>query len=165
MTWRKQYGRITVERMVMKLTSIEEKRDRLQRNLALIRTCAGWNAATLGEMLGVSRQMVSNLETNQSKMTIMQYRAIRQAFSEEIENSPDDTQMLSDLLKALVDEPEKFTSEQLNQILSDANLLAPSIVTKKTTRKKASSTWGVALAGVVVAAVLVGVKAVVSDRD
>ena len=68
----------------MKLTSIEEKRDRLQRNLALIRTCAGWNAATLGEMLGVSRQMVSNLETNQSKMTIMQYRAIRQAFSEEI---------------------------------------------------------------------------------
>jgi len=149
----------------MKLTSIEEKRDRLQRNLALIRTCAGWNAATLGEMLGVSRQMVSNLETNQSKMTIMQYRAIRQAFSEEIENSPDDTQMLSDLLKALVDEPEKFTSEQLNQILSDANLLAPSIVTKKTTRKKASSTWGVALAGVVVAAVLVGVKAVVSDRD
>lgn len=149
----------------MKLTSIEEKRDRLQRNLALIRTCVGWNAATLGEMLGVSRQMVSNLETNQSKMTIMQYRAIRQAFSEEIENSPDDTQMLSDLLKALVDEPEKFTSEQLNQILSDANLLAPSIVTKKTTRKKASSTWGVALAGVVVAAVLVGVKAVVSDRD
>ncbi len=149
----------------MKLTSIEEKRDRLQRNLALIRTCAGWNAATLGEMLGVSRQMVSNLETNQSKMTIMQYRAIRQAFSEEIENSPDDTQMLSDLLKALVDEPEKFTSEQLNQILSDANLLAPSIVTKKTTRKKASSTWGVALAGVVVAAVLVGVKAVMSDKD
>ena len=149
----------------MKLTSIEEKRDRLQRNLALIRTCAGWNAATLGEMLGVSRQMVSNLETNQSKMTIMQYRAIRQAFSEEIENSPDDTQMLSDLLKALVDEPEKFTSEQLNQILSDANLLAPSIVTKKTTRKKAYSTWGVAVAGVGVAAVLVGVKAVVSDRD
>ena len=149
----------------MKLTSIEEKRDRLQRNLALIRTCAGWNAATLGEMLGVSRQMVSNLETNQSKMTIMQYRAIRQAFSEEIENSPDDTQMLSDLLKSLVDEPEKFTSEQLNQILSDANLLAPSIVTKKTTRKKASSTWGVALAGVVVAAVLVGVKAVMSDKD
>ena len=73
--------------------------------------------------------------------------------------------MLSDLLKALVDEPEKFTSEQLNQILSDANLLAPSIVTKKTTRKKASSTWGVALAGVVVAAVLVGVKAVMSDKD
>lgn len=147
------------------MASIEEKRDRLQRNLALIRTCAGWNAASLGEMLGVSRQMVSNLETNQSKMTIMQYRAIRQVFAEEMENSPDDTRMLDDLLKALVDEPEKFTSEQLNQILSDANLLAPSIVTKKTTRKKASTTWGVALAGALVAAVLVGVKAVMSDKN
>ena len=147
------------------MASIEEKRDRLQRNLALIRTCAGWNAASLGEMLGVSRQMVSNLETNQSKMTIMQYRAIRQVFAEEMENSPDDTRMLDDLLKALVDEPEKFTSEQLNQILSDANLLAPSIVTKKTTRKKASTTWDVALAGALVAAVLVGVKAVMSDKN
>ena len=147
------------------MASIEEKRDRLQRNLALIRTCAGWNAASLGEMLGVSRQMVSNLETNQSKMTIMQYRAIRQVFAEEMENSPDDTRMLDDLLKALVDEPEKFTSEQLNQILSDANLLAPSIVTKKTTRKKASTTWGVALAGALVSAVLVGVKAVMSDKN
>lgn len=149
----------------MKMASIEEKRDRLQRNLALVRTCAGWNAASLGEMLGVSRQMVSNLETNQSKMTIMQYRAIRQVFAEEMENSPDDTRMLGDLRKALVDEQEKFTSEQLNQILSDANLLAPSIVTKKTTRKKASATWGVALAGALVAAVLVGVKAVMSDKN
>ena len=116
-------------------------------------------------MLGVSRQMVSNLETNQSKMTIMQYRAIRQVFAEEMENSPEDTRMLGDLLKALVDEPEKFTSEQLNQVLSDANLLAPSIVTKKTTRKKASVTWGVALAGALVATVLVGVKAVMSDKN
>lgn len=149
----------------MKMASIEEKRDRLQRNLALIRTCAGWNAASLGEMLGVSRQMVSNLETNQSKMTIMQYRAIRQVFAEEMENSPEDSRMLGDLLKALVDEPEKFTSEQLNQVLSDANLLAPSIVTKKTTRKKASATWGVALAGALVATVLVGVKAVMSDKN
>lgn len=149
----------------MKMASIEEKRDRLQRNLALIRTCAGWNAASLGEMLGVSRQMVSNLETNQSKMTIMQYRAIRQVFAEEMENSPEDSRMLGDLLKALVDEPEKFTSEQLNQVLSDANLLAPSIVTKKTTRKKASVTWGVALAGALVATVLVGVKAVMSDKN
>lgn len=147
------------------MVSIEEKRDRLQKNLALLRTCAGWNAASLGKMLGVSRQMVSNLETNQSKMTIMQYRAIRQVFAEEIETSPDDTRMVEDLLKALVDEPERFTNEQLNQILSDANLLAPSIVTKKTTRKKASTTWCVALAGAVVATVVLGVKAVISDNE
>lgn len=147
------------------MVPIEEKRDRLQRNLALLRTCAGWNAASLGKMLGVSRQMVSNLETNQSKMTIMQYRAIRQVFAEEIETSPDDTRMVEDLLKALVDEPERFTNEQLNQILSDANLLAPSIVTKKTTRKKASTTWCVALAGAVVAAVVIGVKAAISDKE
>ena len=143
----------------------EEQRDRLQKNLALLRTCAGWSAASLGEMLGVSRQMISNLETSQTKMTVMQYRAIRNVFAEEILNSPDDTQMLQDLLKALVDESDKFTDKQINQILSDANLLAPSIVTKKTTRKNASMKWGVALAGAVVAAVFVGVKSILNDKD
>ena len=142
----------------------EEQRDRLQKNLALLRTCAGWSAASLGEMLGVSRQMISNLETSQTKMTVMQYRAIRNVFAEEILNSPDDTQMLQDLLKALVDESDKFTDEQINQILSDANLLAPSIVTKKTTRKNASMKWCGALAGALFGVALIGAKAIMKEK-
>ncbi len=144
---------------------MDPKVERLQNNLSLIRTCAGWSAAELGDKLDVSRQMISNLETRRNKMTVIQYRAIRNALDEEIEKSraEDDTQMLKDVIRVLVDEPESFTEEQKNQVLSDAKLLAPSVVSKKTTRKKASITWVTALAGVVVAAV-VGAK-LFTDKD
>ena len=146
---------------------MDEKVILLQKNLALIRTCAGWSAAELGEKLDVSRQMVSNLETGRNKMTQMQYLAIRQVLAEEIEKSAskDDTQMLKDVIRVLVDEPKRFSEEQRTLVLADANLLAPSIVSKKTTRKKAASTWAV-LAGVVVAAVVAVTGSVLlTDKD
>ena len=146
---------------------MDEKVILLQKNLALIRTCAGWSAAELGEKLDVSRQMVSNLETGRNKMTQMQYLAIRQVLAEEIEKSAskDDTQMLKDVIRVLVDEPKRFSEEQRTRVLADANLLAPSIVSKKTTRKKAASTWAV-LAGVVVAAVVAVTGSVLlTDKD
>jgi transcriptional regulator with XRE-family HTH domain len=139
----------------------------LQKYLSLIRTSAGWSATELGEKLDVSRQMISNLENGRNKMTMMQYLAIRQVLAEEIERSSnnDDTQMLKDVIRVLVDEYESFTDEQRNRVLSDANLLAPAIVSKKTTRKRASKTWATALAGVLVAAVAVGTKVLLSDKD
>lgn len=140
---------------------------RMQKYLSLIRTCAGWSASELGEKLDVSRQMVSNLENGRNNMTMMQYLAIRQVLAQEIELSSkaNDTQMLQDVIRVLIDDYDSFTDEQRNQVLSDANLLAPSIVTKKTTRKKASVTWATALAGVLVAAVAVGAKVLLSDKD
>lgn len=140
------------------------KVERLQKHLALIRTCAGWSATELGDKLEVSRQMISNLENGRNTMTMMQYRAIRNVLTDEFEASPEDTQMLKDVIRVLVDEPESFTDEQRNQVLSDANLLAPSIVAKKTTRKKASSTWAAALAGVLVAGVAIGVKVLLKEK-
>ena len=146
---------------------MEEKIKRLQRHLSLIRTCAGWSSSELGAKLGVTRQMISNLENGRCQMTVIQYRAIRNVLSEEIEASREDndTQMLTDVIRALVDEPELFTSEERDRILSDANLLAPSIVSKKTTRKKASSTWVAVLAGAVVAALAVGASVFLTDKD
>lgn len=143
------------------------KVERLQKHLALIRTTAGWNTSDLGKKLDVSRQMVSNLENGRNKMTMMQYRAIRNVLDEEIENSKaaNDTQMLKDVIQVLVDEPERFSLEQRNQVLSDANLLAPSIVAKKTTREKASSTWVKVLAGAAIALVMVSTKVLISDKD
>lgn len=143
------------------------KVERLQKHLALIRTTAGWSTSDLGKKLDVSRQMVSNLENGRNKMTMMQYRAIRNVLDEEIENSKaaNDTQMLKDVIQVLVDEPELFSLTQRNQVLSDANLLAPSIVAKKTTRKNASSTWVKVLAGAAIALVMVGTKALISDKD
>lgn len=141
--------------------------ERLQKYLNLIRTSAGWSASDLGAKLGVSRQMISNLENGHNKMTIMQYRAIRNVLDEEILHSKvaDDTQMLEDVIRVLVDEPENFTVEQRNQVLSDANLLAPSVVSKKTSRKKASVTWITALAGTAIAATVFSVKTLMSDND
>lgn len=144
---------------------LEKRLSRLQTHLSLIRTCAGWSAAVLGEKLGVSRQMISSLENGRNKMTITQYRAIRHAIMEEIERSPEDTQMLSDVIHVLVDEPEKYTDEQRNTVLSDANLLAPSIVAKKTSRKNASVKWVTALAGAVVAAVAIGITTILKERE
>ena len=70
---------------------------RLQRHLPLIRSCAGWTAAALGEKLGVKRQTISTIEQGEDKykMTRMQYLAIRKVIDDEIASSGDDTQMLS----------------------------------------------------------------------
>lgn len=146
---------------------MDVKVERLQKNLYLIRTCAGWSASDLGNKLGVSRQMISNLESGRNRMTMMHYRAIRNALDEEIGLSAknNDTQMLEDVIRVLVDEPERFTKEQRDQVLSDANLLAPSIVSKKTTRKKASATWVAALAGTFIAVAAIGAKTLLSDKD
>ena len=143
------------------------KIERLQSNLMIIRTCAGWSTSELGERLGVSRQMISNLENGRNVMTQMQYLAIRYVLSEELRKSQlnGDTQMLKDVIRVLVDEPEMFNDEQRRQVISDANLLAPSIVAKKTTRKKASSLWTMALAGAFVATVAVGVSSLLNGKE
>ena len=145
---------------------MNEKVKRLQKYLSVIRTSAGWSASELGEKLDVSRQMISNLENGHNKMTMMQYLAIRQVLAEEIEQSSEnnDTQMLRDVIRVLVDDYDSFNDEERNQVLADANLLAPSIVSKKTTRKKASLTWATALAGGLLA-VAVGTKALLNNKD
>ncbi len=132
---------------------MDDKVERLQTHLALIRTCAGWSSAQLGEKLGVTRQMINNLESGRNKMTMMQYLAIRHVLAEEISSSKKnkDTQMLQDVIRVLVDEPENFTKEQRRDVLADANLLAPAIVAGKTTRKSASAKWVAALAGAAIA--------------
>ncbi len=132
---------------------------RLQENLALIRSCAGWTAAVLAEKLGVKRQTVSTFEQGEKKykMTRMQYLAIRKVLDDEISASKDDTQMLYYVIDALVDNPENYTNDERLEILSKAKLLAPSIVKQPSERKSASNAWKAILAasGVVVSAALI----------
>ena len=120
---------------------------RLQRHLALIRSCAGWTAATLGEKLGVKRQTISTLEQGEAKykMTRMQYLAIRKVLDDEMASS-NDTQMLQCVIDALVDHPENYTIEERNEILSKAHLLAPSIIKAPSERKTVSNAWKAILA-------------------
>lgn len=138
---------------------------RLQENLSVIRSCAGWTASSLSEKLGVKRQMISTIEqgAEKYKMTRMQYLAIRKVLDDEVKDSPeDDTRMLCAVIDALVDHPEKYTEEERNEILSNAQLLAPSIVKKPEERKRASNVWKTALiaSGVAVSAALIAILAV-----
>lgn len=134
---------------------------RLQRHLPLIRSCAGWTAAALGEKLGVKRQTISTIEQGEDKykMTRMQYLAIRKVIDDEIASSGDDTQMLYYVVDALVDHPENYTSDERTEILSKAKLLAPSIVKQPSERASASGAWKAILAasGVVVSTALIAI--------
>ena len=135
---------------------------RLQQYLPLIRACAGWTAATLAEKLGVKRQTVSTIEQGEDKykMTRMQYLAIRRVFDEEINSAKDETQMLYTVIDALVDHPDdKYTDDERTEILSNAKLLAPSIVKHPSERKTATNAWKTILSasGVVVSVALLAV--------
>ena len=134
---------------------------RLQRNLALIRSCAGWTAAELADKLGVKRQTISTIEQGEEKykMTRMQYLAIRRVIDEEIEASKDDTQMLYFVLDALVDHPENYTDDERTEILLKADLLAPAIVKQPNKRKELSNVWKTIMAasGVVVSTALAAI--------
>lgn len=57
-----------------------------------------------------------------------------------------DTQMLQCVIDALVDHPEKYTIEKRHEILSKAQLLAPSIIKAPSERKTVSNAWKAILA-------------------
>ncbi len=126
---------------------MDHKINRFQELLPLIRKTTGWTLEDLGKKVDVSRQMISRLEKRHSKMTVMQYRALRQVFDEEIAMHPNETRILQDVLTALIDHPDKFSCEQKDKILSDANILAPSLVADMSSREKTTSLWDGALAG------------------
>lgn len=58
--------------------------DILQKNLKLIRTTGKWTAEEFGEMIGVTKQTIRNIETNTTKLSKTQYIAIRSVLDYEI---------------------------------------------------------------------------------
>ena len=70
-------------------------RIRLQKSLPLIRKIAGWTSADLGELIGVTKQTISNLENERNPMTKTQYIAIRAMIDYEISTNPDNTTLIS----------------------------------------------------------------------
>lgn len=51
--------------------------ERLQENLAVIRKAGGWSCEKFGEILGLSKQSICNLERKTVRMSKAQYIAIR----------------------------------------------------------------------------------------
>lgn len=62
----------------------------LQNNLALIRKAGGWSAEEFGDMIGVTKQTISNLENKKTPMSKTQYIAIRSVLDFEIAERKDD---------------------------------------------------------------------------
>ncbi|MCR4706478.1 MAG: hypothetical protein K5746_00890 [Clostridiales bacterium] len=125
-------------------------RDRLQENLVLLRMCAGFTSQDFAGRLGVSRQTVSAFERHGSRLSQMQFLAIRQVFEQERRGN----EMLSSVLDAVVDHPEAYTEPERREIIKNARLIAPSIMKKPEEKKTISTAWkailvaaGIALAG------------------
>ena len=122
---------------------------RMQENLLLIRRTVGWTAEEFGEKIGVTRQTINNIESGRNKLTKTQYIAMRSVLDAEMAQAPEDTEMLKVLLDVLVDHPEKYSSENREELLSKANMMAPSILAGTTTRADVSKEW-IKAAGIIV---------------
>lgn len=68
-----------------KYPSNEKTRQILQDNLKSIREILTWTSEDLGNLIGVTKQTISNLETKNSKLTKLHYIAIRTVVDFEIE--------------------------------------------------------------------------------
>ena len=115
--------------------------DRMQERLLLIRTVVGWTAEDFGNRIGVTRQTINNLEKSRIKLSKTQYIAMRSVLDEEIRTYPEETKMLQLILDAFIDHPEKYSEEERRELLSKANLISPSILTKTMTRKDVSDEY------------------------
>lgn len=69
--------------------------DKLQDNLLMIRHAGGWTAEEFGDMIGVTKQTIRNLENKKTAMTKTQYIAIRAVLDYEIAGRPDDKSLAS----------------------------------------------------------------------
>ncbi len=125
-------------------------KERFQDNLLLIRSAIGWTAKEFGERIGVTRQTINNLETKpkngkrRATLTKTQYIAMRAVVDTEMtksEKSGNKLEMLETILEVLVDNPEKYSQEEREVVLSKANMLTPSILAGTSTREDVSNEY------------------------
>ena len=79
--------------------------EKLQKYLPLIRNAAGWTAEDLGTKIGLTKQTISNLENQKTRMSKTQYLAIQMVISQKIATTPDDL-TLANVMKLVMDTDE-----------------------------------------------------------
>ncbi len=150
---------------------------RLQRHLPLFRACAGWTAKDLSDKLEVSRQSISAWENYSGKdkkgvkLSKAYYLAIRQLLETAVSSDVSDEKerkkkhILGTMLEVLVDHPDKYTSDDVNAVLQEAELMAPSIMKQPEQRKSVSKIWPTLIAGcgIAISAALIAVLG--HDKD
>ena len=86
-------------------------------------------------------------------MSTIQYYAVRKLLDDEIaqdlsgDSDNHKQHIIGTLLEVLVDHPERYTEEDINAALEEANLMAPSIMKQPEQRKKVSRIWPTLLIG------------------
>lgn len=114
------------------MDGVKVKAERLQEHLSSIRQIAGWSAQELGEQLDLSRQAIYNLEKGAAKLSVAQYIAIttllyqKSFFDDEGRDS-----VIPQILYSLVENPDKYSEEQLEKIKGTVELLAMAKSLKK----------------------------------
>lgn len=82
--------------------------EKLQKYLPLIRNAAGWTAEDLGNKIGVTKQTISNLENQKTRISKTQYLAIQMVISQKIATTPDDL-TLANVMKLVMGTDEEQT--------------------------------------------------------
>lgn len=85
--------------------------EKLTQSLPSIRKIAGWSSEELGELIGVTKQTISNIETRKSKMSKTQYIAIRTVIDYEILEHPEN-ELLSHVVAILLDSDDSPEEEE-----------------------------------------------------
>ncbi|MGN1123784.1 MAG: helix-turn-helix transcriptional regulator [Eubacterium sp.] len=89
----------------------EHEIEKLTQSLPSIRKIAGWSSEELGELIGVTKQTISNIETRKSKMSKTQYIAIRTIIDYEIAEHPDN-ELLANVVYILLDSDDTKENEE-----------------------------------------------------
>lgn len=82
--------------------------EKLQKYLPLIRNAAGWTAEELGNKIGVTKQTISNLENQKTRMSKTQYLALQMVISQKIATTVDDL-TLANIMKLVMNTDEEET--------------------------------------------------------
>lgn len=125
---------------------IVSDKEKLQKYLPLIRSAAGWTAEELGNKIGVTKQTISNLENQKTKMSKTQYLAIQMVISQKIATTPDDL-TLANVMKLVMntDEEQTINYDAIPDAIAAAEHLEKETFTSTSSNDIHSPTLGAAV--------------------
>ena len=147
-----------------KYPSTEDTRLILQNNLKAIRLILNWTSSDLGNLIGVTKQTISNLENQNNRLTKLHYIALRTVIDFEIENlktTDPDRADRAEMLLNLFDESEKYAVSENKSLDFEQISEASSLIATTSTVKNAATVIG-SLAAIIGAPV---VAALMNSKD
>ena len=111
---------------------------KLQNSLTIIRKVAGWSTEELGNKIGVSKQTISNIERQNTKLTLTQYIAIRSVIDFEIANNPDNNDLAETVSILLDNDDSNLSDEEIRKNQESMKLITSAAAGGQMQRKELS---------------------------